>query len=86
MAMLVGMLGWQQLLIILAIVLVIFGGSRLAGLGKASGKAIREFKDELIGPDGEKKTAESVEAPPAESSVEMKSTPSESSPSQTDPS
>jgi len=46
-----GTFGWQELLVILAIVLVIFGASRLAGLGKASGRAIREFKDELKGPD-----------------------------------
>ena len=39
-------LGWQELLIILAVALLLFGGSRLAGLGKASGRAIREFKEE----------------------------------------
>jgi len=42
-------LGWQELVIILVIVVILFGGTRLAGLGKASGKAIREFKDELLG-------------------------------------
>ena len=52
MAMLVGLPGWQQLLIILVIVIILFGGARIAGIGKASGKAIREFKDELRGPDG----------------------------------
>ncbi|QGF24845.1 twin-arginine translocase TatA/TatE family subunit [Raineyella fluvialis] len=39
-------LGGPELLIILAIVLLMFGGSRLAGLGKSTGRAIREFKDE----------------------------------------
>lgn len=39
-------LGWQELLIILAVALLLFGGSRLAGIGKASGRAIREFKEE----------------------------------------
>lgn len=39
-------IGWPELVIILIVVLVLFGGSRLAGLGKASGKAIREFKEE----------------------------------------
>ncbi|MGA4507687.1 twin-arginine translocase TatA/TatE family subunit [Propionibacteriaceae bacterium G1746] len=38
--------GWQELLIILAVALLLFGGSRLAGIGKASGRAIREFKEE----------------------------------------
>lgn len=39
-------LGPSELLIILAIILLLFGGSRLAGLGKSTGRAIREFKDE----------------------------------------
>jgi len=44
-----GSFGWQELLIILAIVVIIFGGAKLAGVGKASGRAIREFRDELKG-------------------------------------
>jgi len=43
--------GWQELLVILVIVVIIFGGSKIAGVGKASGRAIREFKDELKGPE-----------------------------------
>lgn len=39
-------LGVSELLIILAVVLLLFGGSRLAGLGKSSGRALREFKEE----------------------------------------
>ncbi|OYO22235.1 twin-arginine translocase TatA/TatE family subunit [Enemella dayhoffiae] len=39
-------LGTTELLIILAVVLLLFGGSRLAGLGRSSGRAIREFKEE----------------------------------------
>lgn len=39
-------LGPMELLIILVIVLLLFGGSRLAGIGKSSGRAIREFKEE----------------------------------------
>ena len=42
-------IGWQELVIVLVIIVVLFGGARLAGLGKASGQAIREFKDELSG-------------------------------------
>lgn len=37
-------LGPQELLIILIIVLVIFGGKRLPEIGNAFGKSIREFK------------------------------------------
>ena len=39
-------IGPTELLIILAIVLLLFGGTRLAGLGKSSGRALREFKEE----------------------------------------
>ena len=38
-------LGMPELLIILVIVVLIFGGSRLPELGKGIGKAIRNFKD-----------------------------------------
>ena len=44
-----GGLGVPELLIILAVVLLLFGGSRLAGLGKSSGRALREFKEETKG-------------------------------------
>jgi len=39
-------LGPTELIIILVVIVVLFGGSRLAGLGKSSGRAIREFKEE----------------------------------------
>jgi sec-independent protein translocase protein TatA len=39
-------LGVWELLIILAVLLLIFGGTRLAGLGKSTGRALREFKEE----------------------------------------
>ena len=38
-----------ELLIILAVVLLLFGGARLAGLGKSTGRAIKEFKEETKG-------------------------------------
>jgi sec-independent protein translocase protein TatA len=37
-------LGVPELLIILVIVVVLFGASRLAGIGTALGSSIREFK------------------------------------------
>jgi len=40
-------LGIPELLVILAIIVLIFGGSRLPELGKGLGKAIRGFKDGL---------------------------------------
>ena len=50
-------LGVPELLIILAVVLLLFGGSRLAGLGKSTGRALKEFKEETKGLKGEEKDA-----------------------------
>jgi sec-independent protein translocase protein TatA len=55
--------GPTELIIILVIVLVLFGGSRVAGLGRSLGTAITEFKsamkedkDEAKVRDGEPET------------------------------
>jgi sec-independent protein translocase protein TatA len=42
-------LGIPELILILVIILLLFGTSRLAGLGKGLGQAIRGFKNE-VGP------------------------------------
>ena len=52
-----GSIGMPELVIIFLIIMVIFGASRLSGLGKGLGQAIRGFKDEM------KQKDESVEPP-----------------------
>ena len=52
-------LGPAELLIILVIVLVLFGASRLRGLGGALGGSIREFKNAV----SDDKDKEKVETP-----------------------
>lgn len=42
-----GSFGVPELLIILAIVVVLFGASRLAGIGKALGTGIRDFRQQV---------------------------------------
>jgi sec-independent protein translocase protein TatA len=42
---LIGPLGLPELLIILFIIILVFGASRLPELGKGIGKGIRNFKD-----------------------------------------
>ena len=48
-------IGWQELLIVLVIVLVIFGASRVPEVGRALGKGIREFRSSVTGKDEEAK-------------------------------
>ena len=40
-------LGAQELIVILLIVLILFGGKKVSGLGKALGTSLREFKEEV---------------------------------------
>jgi sec-independent protein translocase protein TatA len=49
-------LGFPELLLILVIVIVIFGGSRIPELGKGLGEGIRNFKKGMKGEDDEKKS------------------------------
>ena len=50
-------LGILEILVILVIALVVFGGGKLGGVGKALGQSIREFKKE-VGADKEEKADE----------------------------
>ena len=51
-----GSLGLPELLVILLIVLIVFGASKLPQLGKGLGQGLRNFKDSVKG----------EEAPPAD--------------------
>ena len=42
-------LGWGELIVIFAIVLLIVGARRLPELGRSLGRAVREFQDGLRG-------------------------------------
>ncbi len=44
-------LGTTEIILILVLALVIFGGGKLAGVGKALGTSIREFKKEVKDPE-----------------------------------
>ncbi len=44
-------IGTTELLLILALAILLFGGSRLAGLGKSLGRGIKEFKEEMKSDD-----------------------------------
>jgi sec-independent protein translocase protein TatA len=59
-----GSLGWQELLIIFAILALIFGASRVADLGGALGRGIREFRSEAKGEEKPAPAASSTDAKP----------------------
>jgi len=42
-------IGWPELLILLAIVVIVFGVGKLPEVGEALGKAIREFRRSVTG-------------------------------------
>ena len=54
-------LGTMEILLIVVLALVVFGGSKIAGVGKALGQSIREFKKE-VKDDDEKKAGEAEDA------------------------
>ena len=57
-------LGITEILLILVLALVVFGGSKLSGVGKALGQSIRDFKKELKADEPEKaedKTGDSAQ-------------------------
>ena len=52
-------LGTTEIILIVVLALVLFGGSKLAGVGKALGKSIKDFKNEVK--DDDDKKADSAE-------------------------
>ena len=43
-------LGWQELLIVLVIIMIIFGAGKLPEIAKALGQGVKEFKTESTAP------------------------------------
>jgi sec-independent protein translocase protein TatA len=41
------LIGWQELIIVLVIVMLIFGTSKISGIGKSLGTTIRDFRDAM---------------------------------------
>ena len=71
----IGGLGWQELLIVLVIVALIFGASRVADLGGALGRGIREFRQEARSDEDEEQPPDAeggadAEAAPAAGNAE----------------
>ncbi len=54
-------IGITEIILILVLALVLFGGKKLAGVGKALGQSIKEFKKEVTPEDGKADTAEAAQ-------------------------
>ena len=52
-------LGWVEILLIVAIILLLFGGKRIPELMRGLGRGAREFKEGLKGDDGNNKKDDS---------------------------
>lgn len=61
--------GPTELVLILVVVVIIFGAGKLGGVGKAVGKSVREFKEE-VQVDDKKKEEKADKKEPSESLVE----------------
>jgi sec-independent protein translocase protein TatA len=46
-----GSIGWQGLVVILLIALIVFGPKRLPEMGRSLGRGMREFKESITGKD-----------------------------------
>jgi sec-independent protein translocase protein TatA len=66
----VGGIGITELLVVLAIVLVLFGGRRLPRLGRDLGAGMREFKDSISGRNKHELPEHTDAGDPAEPVVE----------------
>lgn len=51
-------LGTTEIILIVILALVLFGGGKLAGVGKALGKSIKDFKNEVKDDKTEEKSKE----------------------------
>tara|TARA_B100000700_G_scaffold329090_1_gene449262 strand:+ start:6479 stop:6700 length:222 start_codon:yes stop_codon:yes gene_type:complete len=69
----IGGLGWQELLIVLVILALLFGASRVADLGGALGRGIREFRTEAKSDDSDESSNEESESETTDKSDSTKS-------------
>ena len=54
-------LGTMEIILIVVLALVLFGGKKLAGVGKALGQSIRDFKKEMKAEDKNAEAEEKAE-------------------------
>jgi len=77
---LIGPIGWQEILIVLVVVLILFGGRKLPELARGLARSLKEFKNEMSGV--KKDIEESIE--PDEQPPPPPTTPKDEKPEGTD--
>ncbi len=65
-------LGWTEIIVVVGLALLFFGPSRLPGLGKSMGEAIRGFKKGISDKDPESPTRDVTELNHDEKTAEEK--------------
>jgi sec-independent protein translocase protein TatA len=55
-----GNIGWQGLIVILVIVLLVFGPKRIPEIARSLGRGMREFKDSVTGKDDDHKEPDEI--------------------------
>jgi sec-independent protein translocase protein TatA len=61
-----GSIGWQGLVVILIILLLVFGPKRLPEMGRSLGRGMREFKDSVTGRDDDDDSERRAEITPGD--------------------
>lgn len=51
-----GKLGWPEIILIVAVLLLLFGGKKIPELMKGLGRGVKEFKEGMNNPDGDTNT------------------------------
>jgi sec-independent protein translocase protein TatA len=62
-----GPIGWQEMILILVVLLLLFGAKRLPEMGRSLGRGMREFKDAVTGEKDEEPEKTELSAPAAPS-------------------
>jgi sec-independent protein translocase protein TatA len=69
-----GSIGWQGLVVILIILLLVFGPKRLPEMGRSLGRGMREFKDSVTGRDDEEDRERRPEITPGDDTQAVRTT------------
>lgn len=60
-AIILGMIGWPQIVLIAVVILLLFGGKKIPEMMRGLGSGIKEFKDASREDDSPKKSEEKLE-------------------------